>query len=158
MKKLAVTACFLGFTLMAPAQAQVTVTEAWIRATVGQAKTGGAFMRLTSDQDARLLEVRSSVAGSIQIHQMEMDGQMMKMHAVSSLELPAGKTIDLAAGGYHLMLLDLKQQLKQGDSVPMTLIVQNKNKKMLEIEIEVPVKALGYVKQPDAMRHDGTLK
>ena len=158
MKKSAIVAWCIGLTLMASAQAQVIVTEAWIRATVAQAKAGGASMRLTSAQDARLLEVRSRVAGSIQIHQMEMDGQMMKMHVVPSLELPAGKTIDLAPGGYHLMLLDLKQQLKQGDNVPMTLVVQNKNKEMLEINIEVPVKALGYVKQSDAMSHDGILK
>ncbi len=125
--------------------AQVTVTAPWIRATVPQAKAAGAFMQLQSAQDARLLEVRSSVAGIAEVHQMEMVGQTMKMHAVAGVDLPAGKTLHLAPGGYHIMLMDLKRQLKEGQTVPLTLLVQAKGKKPQTIEVAVPVKALAYV-------------
>lgn len=125
--------------------AQVTVTAPWVRATVPQAKAAGAFMQLQSAQDARLLEVRSSVAGIAELHQMEMVGQTMKMHAVQGVDLPAGKTLHLAPGGYHIMLMDLKRQLKEGQTVPLTLVVQAKGKKPQTIEVAVPVKALAYV-------------
>jgi len=127
------------------ALAQVTVTAPWIRATVPQAKATGAFMQLQSAQDVRLIEVRSSVAGIIEIHQMEMVGQMMKMHAVSGIDLAAGKPMNLASAGYHIMLMDLKRQLKEGETVPLTLVVRNKRKELETIELAVPVKALTYV-------------
>lgn len=126
------------------ALAQVTVKDAWIRATVPAAKAGGAFMQLQSAQNARLVSVRSPVAGVVEIHQMEMVGETMKMHAVPGLDLPAGKPVDLASGGYHVMLLDLKHQLKEGDVVPLTLVVENKNKKTDTVTIQVPVKPLNY--------------
>jgi len=126
------------------ALAQVTVKDAWIRATVPAAKAGGAFMQLQSAQDARLVEVRSPVAGTVEIHQMEMSGETMKMHAIAGLDLPAGKAVDLASGGYHVMLLDLKHQLKDGEMVPLTLLIQNKNKKAETLTINVPVKPLNY--------------
>src|SRR5471032_3014241 len=118
------------------ALAQVTVKDAWIRATVPAAKAGGAFMQLQSAQDARLVEVRSPVAGTVEIHQMEMSGETMKMHAIAG--------VDLASGGYHVMLLDLKHQLKDGEMVPLTLLIQNKNKKAETLTINVPVKPLNY--------------
>jgi len=126
------------------ALAQVTVKDAWIRATVPAAKAGGAFMQLQSAQDARLVGVRSPVAGTVEIHQMEMSGQTMKMHAIAGLDLPAGKPVDLASGGYHVMLLDLKQQLKDGETVPLTLLIQKKNKQTETLTIAVPVKPLNY--------------
>lgn len=126
------------------ALAQVTVKDAWIRATVPAAKAGGAFMRLESAQDARLVEVRSPVAGTVEIHQMEMSGETMKMHAIAGLDLPAGKAVDLASGGYHVMLLDLKHQLKDGETVPLTLLIQHKNKKTETLTVDVPVKPLNY--------------
>ena len=142
-------------TLVTCALAEVTVTEPWIRATVPQAKASGAFMQLKSDQDVRLIEVRTNVAGLVQIHQMEMDGQMMKMHAIAGLDLPAGKSVNLASGGYHIMLMDLKRQLKEGETVALTLIVQKKNKQLETIALQVPVKALTYVdpQAKPAMQH-----
>lgn len=127
------------------AQAQVTVTDPWIRATVPQARATGAFMQLQSAQDARLVEVRSSVAGVAELHQMSMENHVMKMSAVAALELPAGKTVPLASGGYHIMLMQLKRQMKEGDLVPLTLVIENKDKKRETIELKVPVKALTYM-------------
>ena len=75
---------------------------------------------------------------------MEMQGQMMKMRQVDGVELPAGVPVNLASGGYHVMLMDLKGQLKAGDTVALTLVVQGKDNKRETIALKVPVKPLGY--------------
>lgn len=124
--------------------ADVTVKESWIRATVPAATSSGAFMQLLSAQDARLIEVRSNVAATVEIHEMAMEGQTMRMHAVSGIDLPAGKPVDLSSGGYHVMLMDLKRQLKAGESVPLTLVIQKKGKKPETVAVDVPVKPLTY--------------
>jgi copper(I)-binding protein len=144
MMKKTIFTVLMSMSFAHAALAQVSVKDAWIRATVPAAKATGAFMQLQSARDARLIEVRSSAAGIAEIHEMSMTGQMMKMHAIDGLDLPAGKPVDLASGGYHLMLQDLKRQLKDGDKVPLTLVVQYKDKKTETIAIEVPVKPLTY--------------
>lgn len=135
-------------TLAGAAQAQVDVQQAWIRATVPQQKTTGAFMQLTSASDARLVGASTPLAGSAEIHAMEMKGNMMRMHAVDGVDLPAGKSVNFASGGYHIMLLDLKRQLKAGDSVPLTLLLQDKDKKRSALTLNVPVKPLTYLAPP----------
>lgn len=126
------------------AQAQVTVKDPWVRATVPAAKATGAFMTIQSQQDARLVEVRSPVAGMVEIHQIAMDNGMMKMGATDGVDLPAGKPVALASGGYHVMLMQLKRQMKEGDTVPLTLVVQKKDKKLETIEVKAQVKPLAY--------------
>jgi copper(I)-binding protein len=126
------------------ALAQVTVNDAWIRATVPAATSTGLFMRIKSKQDVQLVEVRSSVAGVAEIHQMQMEGQMMRMHPVPAIDLHAGETVNLAAGGYHVMLMDLKHQLKEGETVPVTLVIRKKGKKNEDIALDVTVKPLTY--------------
>jgi hypothetical protein len=123
--------------------AQTTVKEPWVRGTVAQQKATGAFMQLTSAQGGKLVSARSPVAGVVEIHQMAMEGDMMKMRAVASIDLPAGKGVDLKPGGYHVMLLDLKQQMKDGDSVPITLVIVGKDGKRETLEIKAPVRPLG---------------
>ena len=83
---------------------------------------------------------RSSVAGVVEIHEMAMEGNVMKMRAVPGIELPAGKTVDLKPGGYHVMLMDLKQQLKDGETVPITLVIEGKDKKRETVEVKAPVR------------------
>ena len=134
----------MSIAFAASAAAQVTVREPWIRATVPAAQATGAFMELVSKQDARLVEVRSPAAGIIEIHRMSMQGDRMMMSAVESLDLPAGKPVALASGGYHIMMMDLKRQMKAGDTVPMTLVIENKGKKRETVEVQVPVKPLSY--------------
>ncbi len=143
MKK-QIFALAMSIAYAASAAAQVTVREPWIRATVPAAQATGAFMELVSKQDARLIEVRSPAAGIIEIHQMSMQGDRMMMSAVEGIDLPAGKTVALASGGYHIMMMDLKRQMKAGESVPMTLVFQGKGKKQETVEVQVPVKPLSY--------------
>ncbi len=130
--------------------AQVTVKDPWVRGTVPQQKVTGAFMQLQSEKDSRLVSAKSPVAGVVEIHEMAMEKDVMKMRALpNGLELPAGKSVDLKPGGYHVMLMDLKQQVKEGDTVPITLVVEGKDKKQSSIEIKAPVKALGAAKKMD---------
>jgi copper(I)-binding protein len=144
MKKTAV-ALLLAMIPVA-ALAQVSVKDAWIRATVPQGTATGAFMQLVSARDARLVAVRSAVAGVTEVHQMAMSGQTMTMHPVDGIDLPAGQPVDLASGGYHIMLMELKHQLKAGETVPLTLVIRNKgSKKTEDVVVQVPVKPLAYV-------------
>jgi len=127
------------------ALAQVSVGAPWIRATVPAQKTAGAFMQIKSAKAARLVGVSSPVAGRAELHQMSMDGQTMRMHAVDGVDLPANQPVDLASGGYHIMLFDLRRQLKDGDQVPLTLRVVEAGGKPEDVTVQVPVKPIGYV-------------
>lgn len=127
------------------ALAQVTVSEPWVRATVANQKASGAFMRVQSSTSARLVGVSTPVAGRAELHEMAMENNTMRMRQVDAIELPAGKAVNLASGGYHVMLFDLKRQLKEGESVPVTLVVQDAAKKSSSVTVEAQVKALTYV-------------
>ena len=90
--------------------AQVTVSEPWVRATVPQQKATGAFMKLQSAQDAKLVSAKSPLAGVVEVHEMAMDAGVMKMRAIDGLALPMGKAVELKPGSYHVMLMDGKRQ------------------------------------------------
>jgi copper(I)-binding protein len=130
--------------LTSAAFAQVTVGDPWIRATVPAQKTAGAFMQLRSPKATRLVEVQSPVAGRAEVHQMAMEGQTMRMQKVDGIDLPAGQTVNLSYGGYHVMLFDLKQQLKEGEQVPLTLSFIGADRKRENVTVQVPVKPLTY--------------
>lgn len=133
----------LSLSLLASlAHAQVTVSEAWVRATVAQQKATGAFMQLQSAQDAKLVSAQSPVAGVTEVHEMAMDNGVMKMRPVPFLALPAGKAVELKPGGYHVMLMDLKAQVKDGDMVPVTLVVEGKDGKRQNIEVKAPARVM----------------
>ena len=140
---------FAALALATAVQAQVAVKDAWVRATVPQQKATGAFMQLTAEKDTRLVEARSPVAGVVEIHEMTMVDNVMKMRAVPGLDLPAGKAVELKPGGYHIMLIDLKGQVKEGDTVPVTLVVQGKDGKRETIEVKAPVRPLNAAAQKD---------
>jgi copper(I)-binding protein len=132
-----------------PVMAQVTVKDPWVRATVSQQKATGAFMQITSAQDARLVEARSPIAGVVEVHEMVMEKDVMKMRAVKGLDLPAGKTVELKPGGYHVMLMDLKEQMKEGATVAVTLVIEGKDKQRSTVEVKAPVKPLASASKPE---------
>jgi len=136
-------ASVLGTALMATASAQVTVNNAWVRATVAQQKATGAFMQLTAAKDTRLVSVSTALTPMAEVHEMAMDNNVMKMRQIPALDLPAGKAVELKPGGYHLMLMDLKQQVKAGDTVPLTLVFEDKAGKRESVEVKAEVRALG---------------
>jgi len=147
MKRLLALAAASLLSSAAVAQTQLQVSDPWIRATVPAQKASGAFMQLKAARAARLVAASTPAAGRVEIHQMEMQGQTMRMHAVEAIELPAGQTVNLASGGYHIMLLDLKRQLKDGEQVPLTLTVQGADGKREDVKLTVPVKPLTYSAQ-----------
>jgi periplasmic copper chaperone A len=150
MKKLLITA-LLAMTASAWAQTTVKVEDAWVRGTVATQKATGAFMRLTPSANARLVAAQSPVAGVVEIHEMAMENDIMKMRQIPGLDLAAGRTLELKPGGYHVMLMDLKQPMKGGDSVPITLVFEDADKKRFTQEIKVPVTALGGGNGPAPM-------
>ncbi len=130
----------LGFSMTAGAQ--VAIKDPWVRATVAQQTATGAFMQITAPTDSKLVDARSPAAGIVEIHEMKLENNVMKMRAVTALELPAGKAVELKPGGYHVMLMDLKGPVKEGDSVPLTLVFEGKDKKRETIEIKAAARSL----------------
>ena len=123
--------------------AQTTVKDAWVRGTVAQQKATGMFAQLSSAQGSRLVAVSTPVAGIAEIHEMAMEGNVMRMRALpDGLALPAGKTVALQPGGYHVMLMDLKQQVKDGDTVPVTLVIEGRDGRKETLELKAPVRPL----------------
>lgn len=133
--------------------APVTVEGAWARASVpGQTGTG-AFMKLTAREKLTLVGVASPAAGVAEVHEMKMDGDVMKMRAVPGLELPAGKAVELKPGGYHLMLMELKAPLKPDTQVPVTLSFRNAKGETSTLQLAVPVAARAPAGSPAAGHH-----
>lgn len=120
--------------------AQVEVKSAWVRGTVGAQKTTGAYMEISSAQGASLVGAESAAAGEAEVHEMRMDKNVMRMRAIPKLDLPAGKTVELKPGGYHVMLIDLKRPLNKGDSVPLRLRIENRDKSVTTIEVKAEVR------------------
>lgn len=129
--------------IAAGASAQVhplpKVEGAWVRSTVSGQQGTGAFMKLTATEPMQLVGVSTPVAAVAEVHEMKMEGEVMKMRAVRALDLPAGRTVELKPGGYHLMLQDLKQPLVQGSTVPLTLLFRNGKGIESKLELKVPV-------------------
>ena len=128
--------------LSPPALAQVEVKDPWVRATVPHQQASGAFMRLESAKDTRLVEVRSPVAGAVEIHESTMKDNVMRMQKVPAVPVPAGRGAELKPGGYHVMLLRLKQQLKEGERVPLTLVFEDAQGRREIVEVSAPVRPL----------------
>jgi copper(I)-binding protein len=124
------------------AHAQVQVKDPWVRATVPQQTATGAFMQLSSPADARLVSASSPVAGVVELHEMAMDKDVMKMRAVRAIDIPAGRGAELKPGGYHVMLMNLKAQMKEGEVVPITLVLEGKDGKRQTLEVKAPVRPL----------------
>lgn len=121
------------------APVDVQVIAPWIRPAVkGQSGTGG-YMRLLSPTGATLVGFSSPVAGVAELHEMSMEGDVMRMRPVPSLSLPAGQVAELKPGGYHLMLMQLKKPLKVGERVPLTLRFKAAGGQSRTLSIRVPI-------------------
>ncbi len=131
--------------------ADVTVKDAWVRTTVPGQKGTGAFMSLTAKNDLRLVGASSAVAGVAEVHEMKMEGDIMRMRAVQGgLHLPAGKTVELKPGGFHVMLFDLKAALPKDTTVPVTLVFKDAKGAESKLELNVPVSTVSPIAKPDA--------
>jgi copper(I)-binding protein len=133
--------------------AQTLVENAWVRATVAGQPSSGAFMTLTASSDSKLLSVQSPVAKVVQIHESSMKDDVMKMQQVQSVALPAGKPVSFDPHGYHIMLMNLTGQIKEGDKVPLTLTVEDAKGEKESIQVEAVAKALDTMDH-GSMMHD----
>jgi periplasmic copper chaperone A len=145
---------FAALTVAAAEQpGEVTVANAWARATPGGAKNGAVYMSITAEPGAgdRLVAAKSEAARSVELHISDHEGGVVRMRRLDALEVPAGQTVRLSPGGHHLMLLDLKQPLKTGDRVKLTLVFE----KAGELTVEASIRALSSSRPPSSDPHAG---
>ena len=128
-------------TLGGLAHAQVSVKEPWVRATVAQQQATGAFMQLQSPTGTRLVGVSTPLTPVAEVHEMAMQSDVMRMRQVPAIDLPAGKAVELKPGGYHVMLMNLKAQVKEGQTVPLTLTFEGPDGKRETVQVQAPVRA-----------------
>ena len=120
--------------------ADVVVKDAWVRTSVPGQQATGAFMTLTAKNGVKLVSLSSPAAGVAEVHEMKMEGDIMRMRAVAGgLDLPAGKTVELKAGGYHVMLMDLKAALPKDSTIALTLVFKDAKGAESKLELKVPV-------------------
>ena len=117
----------------------VTVNESWARATAPGQDSGAVYLRIISQQDARIVAVVSPVADHASIHSMTHDKGVMKMRELETMLLPAGQEVAFASGGNHIMLSGLKKPLVAGDSVPLTLTIQFTDKNQQKVKVNATV-------------------
>ncbi len=140
MKKLFKTISCILFLVAGNAQAEVIISDAWVRANAPGQSVGAAYMTLKSAQDSNLFHVESPAAGSVEIHSMSVTNGVMKMRALEILPLQAGKPEKLAPGGFHLMLFDLKKPLKAGEQATFILSFKDKAGKITHQDVVLPIK------------------
>jgi copper(I)-binding protein len=134
------------------ALAQVDVSEAWVRGTVPAQTATGAFMTLHAHENARLIGVSTPAAATAEVHEMGMDGNVMHMREVKGVDLPRMQDVQLKPGGYHVMLMGLKAPLKAGDTVPLTLKIEQGGK-VIEQKVDATVRALSAGAPPAGEQH-----
>jgi len=138
--KLHAIAALIALTCGAVSAQTVDIQGAWARATVPGQKATGAFMKLTAKESTKLVSISSPAAGTAEVHEMKMDGDVMKMRAVQGgLDLPAGKAVELKPGGYHVMLMDLKAPLAKDSTVALTLVFKDAKGVETKTDVTVPV-------------------
>jgi len=124
-----------------PAWAQANVSAAWARATVPGQTSAGVYLRLASPSDTVLKSVETP-AGKAQLHEMRMDGNVMRMRALAQLPVPAGKEVELSPSGNHLMIDGLKKPLAKGDKLPLKLHFVGRDGKAQDVAVQVEVLGL----------------
>ncbi|MCG7325025.1 copper chaperone PCu(A)C [Achromobacter sp. ACRQX] len=140
-----------GLSHVALAQdAGLSVQDAWVRATVPNQHATGVFMQLTSKEAGRLVGVESQAAKHVEVHEMAMQDNVMKMRQVPGIDLPAGQAVDLKPGGYHVMLIDLAKQIVPGDHVALTLIVEDAARQQRRVPIDAVARPLNATAAPAA--------
>ena len=121
------------------AQTAPRIDDAWARPTVAGQPGGGGFLKITSPSADRLVAASAPIAKAVELHTMQMDGDVMRMRQIPAIEIPAGQTVELKPGGLHVMFIGLTQTLDSGASFPLTLRFE----KAGEVKVEVQVRNQG---------------
>lgn len=128
--------------VVAQGVATVDVRDGWVRQSVAGQSGTGAFMKLTAPSGTKLVGVSTPAAGNAEVHEMKMEGDVMKMRELAGgLDLPAGQTVELKPGGFHVMMTDLKGALAKGATVPMTLRFEDAKGVKTALDVTLPVGA-----------------
>ena len=141
MKTTLTSALLIGLMSLPAWAADISVTDVWARATMSGQLVSGAYMKIQSDADARLLSASSTVVSRVEVHEMKMDGDVMRMREVKAIDLPKGKTVSLEPGGYHIMLMNLKKPIVAGEMIPLTLVVESGGKQQT-VEVRAEARAM----------------
>ena len=147
------TTIFASLLLSTAAFAEVTIDGAWVRGTVSQQKATGAFMTIKSSKATQLVSASSPSADVTEVHEMVMDGNVMKMRAMTSLNIPANSPVELKPGSYHIMLMNLKKPLAEGEKVAITLNFADADKQKQTLEIQAPVRPMTQMQMPANASH-----
>lgn len=147
------SACLVAPVWAHPDAAHVQADNAWARASVTGQQATGAFVQLTAREPLRLVGVETTAAASGEIHEMKMDGDVMRMRQIDGLDLPEGQTVELKPGGYHLMFQRLKAPLQDGTQVPVTLVFKDGKGATSRLHLQVPVKRMA----PAAGQHSPSM-
>lgn len=116
--------------------AVLVASEVWVRSTVPEQKATGAFATIKAQADGQIVAARSEVAGVTEIHEMKMEGDVMRMRALDAIPFKAGDTISLAPGGNHIMLMDLKKPITEGEQVSLVLTVKKPDGSTVEVPLQ----------------------
>lgn len=145
MRRLALAASLwvtAGVAWSHPDAAHVVAENAWARASVPGQQATGAFVRLTAKEPLRLIGVETPAAAVAEVHEMKMEGDVMRMRAIDGLDLPQGVMVELKPGGYHIMLQQLKAPLLKDTQVPITLVFKDGKEATSRLHMQVPVQAM----------------
>jgi hypothetical protein len=130
---------------------ELQIGHPWSRATPPGAQIGGAFMKLTNKGKTadKLIRAETPAAATVELHTMSMDGNVMRMRQVESIEIKPGASVALAPGGLHIMMVGLKQPLKAGDKLPLTLWFEKAGK----LEVQLAIDAMGAAPPAEVHKH-----
>ena len=116
--------------------ATLKIEHAWARATPGSAQNGVAYMTIESTAPDRLLSASTPVAGKAEVHENTTENGVMKMRLAGPLTIDPGKTLELKPGGYHVMLMEMKQPLKAGETFLLTLTFEKGGTRQVTVMVE----------------------
>ena len=150
--KVLMLAAIGALSMQAAWAANISVSDAWARATMPGQKVSGAYMQIQSDVDARLISASSPAVPRVEVHEMKMDGDVMRMREVKAVDLPKGKMVSLEPGGYHIMLMNLPKPIAAGEVIPLTLVVESGGKRQT-VEVRAEARAPGSSPMPNHMHH-----
>jgi copper(I)-binding protein len=125
----------LSAALPANAQSAPKVEDAWARPTVAGQAGGGGFLKITSATADRLIAASAAVSKTVELHTMQMDGDVMRMRQIPAIEIPAGQTVELKPGGLHVMFIGLTQTLDNGASFPLTLRFEKAGEVTVDVKV-----------------------
>ena len=131
---------FTAMMIPAAALGQVSVANPWVRSTVPGQAVAGAYMEIRSPSAVNLVKASSPAAKTVEIHEMRMEGNVMRMREVPRIEVPAGQAVQLKPGGYHVMLIDIARPMSKGDVVPISLVFEQAGKPEQTVTVQAIVR------------------